>query len=104
MVSCASGGTAERTAARSLAKLERAGAGTCAKYSSTVLPTALCLAAESRLPGFGLFICDRPLNPIPFDRHIRTPARARTAAPTRLVRALLPVAGTFRSAHAACRG
>ena len=55
MVSVASGGTAERIAARSLFKVLRAGSGMPAKYSSTFFGAALPFAAELRLPDFAFF-------------------------------------------------
>src|SRR2546427_5043863 len=56
MVSVASGGTADRMAARILFKLLRAGSGTPARYSSTFFGAPLPFAAEPRLPDFTFFM------------------------------------------------
>src|ERR1700674_3927514 len=56
MVSVASGGTADRTAARILFKVLRAGSGTPARYSSTFFGAPLPFAAELRLPDFAFFM------------------------------------------------
>src|SRR5258708_4522524 len=56
MVSVASGGTAERIAARTLFRVLRAGSGTPARYSSTLLGATLPFAAEPRAPGLAFFI------------------------------------------------
>src|SRR5271165_3544021 len=56
MVSVASGGTADRIAARILFKVLRAGSGTPARYSSTFLGARLPLATELRLPDFTFFM------------------------------------------------
>src|SRR5207245_4698749 len=55
MVSVASGGTADRIAARILFKVLRAGSGTPARYSSTFFGAPLPFAAELRLPDFTFF-------------------------------------------------
>ena len=60
MTSVASGGAAERMAARSSFKVVRAGSGTRERYSSTVFGAArfgalLAFAAVLRLPGFDFF-------------------------------------------------
>ncbi|SRR6266851_1174789 len=49
MTSVASAGTTDRIAARTLFNVLRAGSGTAARYSSTVLGTALPFASEPRL-------------------------------------------------------
>src|SRR5579863_416705 len=56
MVSVASGGTADRIAARIFFKVLRAGSGTPARYSSTFLGGLLRSAAELRPPDFRLFM------------------------------------------------
>src|SRR5216684_8980585 len=56
MVSVASGGTADRIAARILLKVLRAGCGTPARYSSTFFGAPLPFAAEPRLPDFTFFM------------------------------------------------
>src|SRR2546422_7163241 len=56
MVSVASGGTADRIAARILFKVLRAGSGTPARYSSTFFGAPLPFAAELRLPDFTFFM------------------------------------------------
>src|SRR6266849_696806 len=56
MVSVASGGAADRIAARILLKVVRAGSGTPARYSSTFLGAPLPFAAELRLPRFTFFM------------------------------------------------
>src|SRR6266851_4282600 len=56
MVSVASGGAADRIAARILFKVPRAGSGTPARYSSTFLGAPLPFAAELRLPDFTVFM------------------------------------------------
>src|SRR6266852_2938474 len=55
MVSVASGGTADRIAARILFKVLRAGSGTPATYSSTFFGALLPFAAELRIPRFHFF-------------------------------------------------
>src|SRR5713226_8367820 len=56
MASVASGGTADRIAARILFKVLRAGSGTPARYSSTFFGAPLPFAAELRLPDFTFFM------------------------------------------------
>src|SRR5260370_40291962 len=56
MASVASGGKAERIAARTLFKVLRAGSGTAARYSSVVFGAARPFAAEPRLRAFDFFI------------------------------------------------
>ena len=56
MVSVASGGTADRIAARILFKVLRAGSGTPARYSSTFFGAPLPFAVELRLPDFTFFM------------------------------------------------
>src|SRR5712692_5757651 len=56
MASVASGGTADRIAARTLFRVLRAGSGTPARYSSTLLGATLPFAAEPRAPGLAFFI------------------------------------------------
>ena len=56
MVSVASGGTADRIAARILFKVLRAGSETPARYSSTFFGAPLPFAAELRLPDFTFFM------------------------------------------------
>src|SRR3989442_8114941 len=56
MVSVASGGTADRIAARILCKVLRAGSGTLARYSSTFFGALLPFAAGLRLPDFTFFM------------------------------------------------
>src|SRR5271157_4439279 len=56
MTSVASGGAADRIAARILFKVVRAGSRTPARYSSTFFGATLPFAAESRLPEFAFFI------------------------------------------------
>src|SRR5437879_4024226 len=56
MPSVASGGTADRIAARILFKVPRAGSGTPAKYSSTFFGGRFPFAAELRLPVFTFFM------------------------------------------------
>src|ERR1700682_1104891 len=56
MASVASGGTADRIAARILFKVPRAGSGTPARYSSTFFGAPLPFAAELRLPDFTFFM------------------------------------------------
>src|SRR6266849_1329537 len=56
MASVASGGTADRIAARILFKVLRAGSGTPARYSSTLFGAPLPFAAELRLPDFTFFM------------------------------------------------
>ena len=56
MVSVASGGTADRIAARILFKVLRAGSGTPARYSSTFFGAPLPFAAELPLPDFTFFM------------------------------------------------
>src|SRR2546425_6773452 len=56
MVSAASGGAADRIAARILFKVLRAGSGTPARYSSTFFGAPLPFAAEPRLPDFTFFM------------------------------------------------
>src|ERR1700732_1079231 len=56
MVSVASGGAADRIAARILLQVLRAGSGTLARYSSTSFGAPLPFAAERRLPDFTFFM------------------------------------------------
>src|SRR5271163_3953315 len=56
MISVASAGTADRTAARSLLKVLRAGSGTRARDSSTSFGGTLFFAAELRLPDVAFFM------------------------------------------------
>ena len=56
MVSVASGGTADRIAARILFKVLRAGSGILARYSSTFLGVLFPFAVELRLPDFTIFM------------------------------------------------
>src|SRR6266480_6767180 len=56
MVSAASGGTADRIAARILFKVLRAGSGTPARYSSTFFGAPLPFATELRFPDFTFFM------------------------------------------------
>src|SRR2546422_6990513 len=56
MVSVASGGTADRIAARILFRVLRAGSGTPARYSSTFFGAPVPFAAERRLPDFTFFM------------------------------------------------
>src|SRR5580704_18724536 len=56
MASVASGGTADRIAARILFKVLRAGSGTPARYSSTFFGAPLPFAAELRLPDLTFFM------------------------------------------------
>src|SRR2546426_11184940 len=56
MVSVASGGTADRIAARIFFKVLRAGSGTRARYSSIFFGAPLPFAAELRLPDFTFFM------------------------------------------------
>src|ERR1700674_3728439 len=56
MVSVASGGAADRIAARILFKVLRAGSETPARYSSTFFGAPLPFAAELRLPDFTFFM------------------------------------------------
>src|SRR5438045_543864 len=56
MVSVASGGTADRIAARTLFKVLRAGSGTSARYSSTFFGAPAPFAAGPRWPGFTFFM------------------------------------------------
>src|SRR5208337_897053 len=56
MVSVASGGTADRIAARILFKVLRAGSGTAARYSSTFFGATLPFVPELRLPDFTFFM------------------------------------------------
>ena len=56
MVSVASGGTADRIAARILFKVLRAGSGTPARYSSTFFGARLAFVAEPRLPDRTFFM------------------------------------------------
>src|SRR5260370_6008684 len=56
MASVASGGTAERIAARTLFKVLRAGSGTAARYSSVFFVGTLPFAAKPRAPGLAFFI------------------------------------------------
>src|SRR6267143_1537791 len=56
MASVASGGTADRIAARILFKVLRAGSGTPARYSSTFFGAPLPFAAELRSPDFTFFM------------------------------------------------
>src|SRR5947209_20503854 len=56
MVSVASGGRADRIAARSLFKVLRPGSGTPARYSSTFFGTRLPFAPEPRSPDLAFFM------------------------------------------------
>src|ERR1700693_2165824 len=56
MVSVASDGSADRIAARILIKVLRAGSGTPARYSSTLLGALSPFAAEPRLADFDFFM------------------------------------------------
>ena len=56
MVSVASGGTADRIAARILFKVLQAGSGTPERYSSTFFGARLAFAVERRMPVFAFFI------------------------------------------------
>src|SRR5229473_1230466 len=56
MTSVASGGAADRIAARTLFKVLRAGSGTPARYSSMLFGAPLPFAAEPRLPDFPFFM------------------------------------------------
>src|SRR5437879_9653522 len=56
MVSVASGGTADRIAARILFKVLRAGSGTPARYSSTFFGAPAPFAAGPRWPDFTFFM------------------------------------------------
>src|SRR5207245_3040536 len=56
MVSVASGGTTDRIVARILFRVQRAGSGTPARYSSTFFGAPLPFAAELRLPDFTFFM------------------------------------------------
>src|SRR5437660_359582 len=56
MVSVASGGTADRIAARILFKVLRAGSGTPARYSSTFFGAPLPFPTKLRLPDFTFFM------------------------------------------------
>src|SRR5437867_3594336 len=56
MVSLASGGKADRIAARTLVKVRRAGSGILARYSSTLFGARLPFAAELRLPDFAFLM------------------------------------------------
>src|ERR1700720_3764194 len=56
MASAASGGTADRIAARILFNVLRAGSGTPAKYSSMFFGAPLPFAAELQLPDFAFFM------------------------------------------------
>src|ERR1700746_2427704 len=58
MISTASGGTAERMAARIFFSVLRAGWGTRAMYSSTFFGAPLLFAADLRLRDFGFFILE----------------------------------------------
>src|ERR1022692_471883 len=62
MASVASGGTADRIAARILFNVLRAGSGTAARYSSTFFGATLPFAAEPRSPEFAFFIRVSPLS------------------------------------------
>src|SRR5437667_9155393 len=68
MVSVASGGTAERIAARILFKVLRAGCGTPARYSSTFFGAPLPFAAELRLLDFTFFMREM-LRELPLQVH-----------------------------------
>src|SRR5438552_18836523 len=56
MPSVASGGTADRIAARILFKVPRAGSGMPARYSSTFFGARVVFAADLRLPDFTFFM------------------------------------------------
>src|SRR6266550_6021342 len=68
MVSAASGGTADRIAARILFKVLRAGSGTPARYSSTFFGAPLPFATELRLPDF-IFFMRAMLQELPLQVH-----------------------------------
>src|SRR5438105_10918518 len=68
MVSVASGGTADRIAARILFKVLRAGSGTPARYSSTFFGAPAPFAAGPRWPGFTFFM-RAMLQGLPFQVH-----------------------------------
>src|SRR6266852_142379 len=69
MVSAASGGTADRIAARILFKVLRAGSATPARYSSTFFGAPLPFAAELRLPDFTFFM-PAMLQELPLQVHV----------------------------------
>src|SRR5216684_7752684 len=71
MVSVASGGTADRIAARILFKVLRAGSGTPATYSSTFFGALLPFAAELGFPDFTFFM-RAMLRELPLQVHART--------------------------------
>src|SRR5690348_1692001 len=71
MVSAASGGTADRIAARILFKVLRAGSGTPARYSSTFFGAPLPFAAEVRSPDFTFFM-RAMLQELPLPVHAQT--------------------------------
>src|ERR1035437_5078372 len=77
MVSVASGGKADRIAARSLFKVLRAGSGMPARYSSTFFGAALPFAAELRLPDFA-FCTPAMLQELPLSSPCPRPAGGRT--------------------------
>jgi hypothetical protein len=56
MTSVVCAGAAERIAVRTFFRVERAGSGADARYSSTVLGTALRFATELRFVGGNLFM------------------------------------------------
>src|SRR5271165_5782435 len=91
----ASGGTADRIAARTLFNVLRAGSGTPARYSSTFFGAALPFAAELRSPEFPFFmgvICTRL--PCSLECHPeRGPAQERIKPAFGLMRWLARVQG-----------
>src|SRR5947209_16013000 len=71
MVSVASGGTADRIAARTLFKVLRAGSGTPARYSSTFFGAPAPFAAGPRWPDFTFFM-PAMLQGLPLQVHAQT--------------------------------
>src|SRR5215472_127831 len=69
MVSVASGGAAERIAARTFSKVPRAGGGTAARYSSTVLGARRGFVAEPRSRGL-VFFTRAMLQELPLQVHV----------------------------------
>src|SRR5271157_4048906 len=69
MTSVASGGAADRIAARILFNVLRAGSGTPARYSSTFFGVTLPFAAVPRSPEFAFFI-RVSLTPVPVIRYL----------------------------------
>src|SRR5216684_1507457 len=72
MASVASGGTADRIAARILFKVLRAGSGTPARYSSTFFGAPLLFAAGPRLPDFTFLMCGQCYENFHFKSMFRT--------------------------------